>query len=48
MYTILSEADTAWLIDLAKIDMEWRDWGTEAPVIAGEDDETAVSPVPAE
>lgn len=48
MYTILSEADTAWLIDLAKIDMEWRDWGTEAPVIAGEGDETAVSPVPKE
>jgi hypothetical protein len=48
MYTILSEADTAWLIDLAKIDMEWRDWGTEAPVMAGEGDETAVSPVPAE
>ncbi len=42
MLAVLSEEDTAWLIDLAEIDMEWRDWGTEPPSVPGEGDETAV------
>jgi hypothetical protein len=48
MLAVLSEEDTAWLIDLAKIDMEWRDWGTEAPHAPAEGDETATvrPPVP--
>ena len=44
LYTVLSEADNAWLIDLAAIDMEWRDWGTEKALVYGEDCETAVAP----
>lgn len=48
--TILSEADSEWLIGLAGIDMEWRDWGTEEPVQhnPGDADETATVPVPPE
>lgn len=45
-YTVLSEADNEWLIELAEIDMEWKDWGTEKvqdPAI-GKGDETAVVP----
>ena len=51
MYTNLSEADNQWLISLAEIDMEWRDWGTEAPSgnHAVDADETATLPsLPAE
>ncbi len=44
LYTVLSEADNAWLIDLAAIDMEWRDWGTEKALVYGEGCETAVAP----
>ena len=44
MYTILSEEDTAWLIRFAAIDMEWRDWGTEAADPSGAGDATAVVP----
>ena len=44
MHTNLSEEDNTWLIDLAEIDMEWRDWGTEAPPSNGEDCETATEP----
>lgn len=44
MYTNLSEEDNAWLIDLAEIDMAWRDWGTEAPPFNGEGCETATVP----
>lgn len=44
MYTNLSEEDNAWLIDLASIDMAWRDWGTEAPPSNGEGCETATVP----
>lgn len=44
-YTILSDAENQWLISLAEIDMEWRDWGTEkAPDYGGEGCETAVAP----
>ena len=28
-YIMLAESDNRWLIDLAGIDMAWRDWGTE-------------------
>ena len=31
MYTNLTEAENQWLIGLAEIDMEWKDWGTEEP-----------------
>ncbi len=41
MYTTLPEADNAWLIALAEIDMEWRDWGTEKAPANGEGCETA-------
>ena len=44
MYTNLSEEDNAWLIDLAEIDMAWRDWGTEAPPSNGEGCEAATVP----
>ena len=40
MYTNLSEEDNAWLIDLAEIDMAWRDWGTEKAPAYGEGCET--------
>ena len=45
-YTILSDAENQWLISLAEIDMEWRDWGTEKTPDhgKGEGDETAVAP----
>ena len=44
-YTILSEAENGWLIDLAEIDMEWHDWGTEEEHdYGGEGNETATSP----
>ena len=44
-YTVLSEAENEWLIALAEIDMEWKDWGTEKEhVYGGEGDETATSP----
>jgi hypothetical protein len=44
-YTILSDAQNQWLISLAKIDVEWRDWGTEkAPDYGGEGCETATAP----
>lgn len=44
-YTILSDAENGWLIDLAEIDMGWRDWGTEkAPDYNNEGCETATSP----
>ena len=44
-YTILSEAENRWLIDLAEIDMEWHDWGTEEEHdYGGEGNETATSP----
>ena len=45
-YTILSDAENQWLIALAEIDMEWRDWGTEKTPDhgKGEGDETAVAP----
>lgn len=48
MYTNLSETDNAWLIDLANIDMQWHDWGTEEPSVGGaEMGETAtVEPIP--
>ena len=51
MYTNLSEADNQWIISLAEIDMEWRDWGTEDPPSnhVGDADETATLPsIPAE
>ena len=44
-YTVLSEAENEWLIALAEIDMEWKDWGTEKEhVYGGEGDETATIP----
>ena len=44
-YTVLSEAENEWLIALAEIDMEWRDWGTEKEHdYGGEGNETATSP----
>ena len=44
-YTVLSEAENRWLIDLAEIDMEWHDWGTEEEHdYGGEGNETATSP----
>ena len=44
-YTVLSDAENGWLIDLAEIDMAWRDWGTEKEhVYGGEGDETATIP----
>lgn len=43
-YVYLSDADNEWLISLAEIDMEWRDWGTEKPLDYGDGCETAVSP----
>ena len=44
-YTVLSEADNEWLIDLAEIDMNWKDWGTEKDYeYGGEGCETATTP----
>ena len=44
-YTILAETDNEWLINLAEIDMAWRDWGTEKAYDGpAEGDETAVAP----
>ena len=44
-YTVLSEADNRWLIDLAEIDMNWKDWGTEKDYeYGGEGCETATTP----
>jgi hypothetical protein len=44
-YTMLSEADNEWLIDLAEIDMNWKDWGTEKDYeYGGEGCETATTP----
>lgn len=44
-YTVLPEAENRWLIDLAEIDMEWHDWGTEEEHdYGGEGDETATIP----
>lgn len=45
LYVVLPSADTEWLIDLAKIDMEWKDWGTESPPVSGDGNETASRPV---
>ena len=45
LYAVLSEADNQWFIDLAEIDMAWRDWGTEEEHDhGGEGNETATSP----
>ncbi len=46
-YVVLSASDNAWLIDLAEIDMEWKDWGTEkAPAHQkGEEAEVATLPI---
>lgn len=45
-YTMLSESDNRWLIDLVGIDMAWRDWGTEksASTPQGDGCETATVP----
>ena len=46
LYAVLSETDTQWLIRLADIDMDWKDWGTEEPISCEEGDgnETATRP----
>lgn len=45
-YTVLSDAENEWLIDLARIDMAWRDWGTEKEDnYGGEGCETATAPI---
>lgn len=44
MYTVLSETDNQWLIQLAGISMEWQDWGTEEPWVYGEGDAIATLP----
>ncbi len=44
-YTMLSKTDNEWLIDLAEIDMSWKDWGTEKDYeYGGEGCETATVP----
>lgn len=43
MFTNLTEAENRWLIALAKIDMEWRDWGIETAPAYGEGCETATT-----
>ena len=45
-YTMLSKADNEWLIELAEIDMSWKDWGTEKDYEYGREDcETATTPI---
>lgn len=43
-YIVLSQIDNEWLIDLAEIDMNWKDWGTEKEPVYGEGCETATVP----
>lgn len=45
-YAMLSKADNEWLIELAEIDMSWKDWGTEKDyAYGGEGCETATTPI---
>lgn len=48
LYSALSEADNKWLMDLAEIDMDWKDWGTEKELGYGEGCESATNPIPPE